>query len=68
MTDLLMATRRLQRTLGDELIDAVTREQRLIRSALENHTSMPDNYWHQRHKLEQQVKAINAIVEVLEEY
>lgn len=67
MNDMLAASRNVRHTLTKALTLEIHREQNLLRSALENHSSVPDHYWQERHRLTRMVEAINAIVEVLEE-
>ena len=65
-TDLLNVARLVQRNYASKLLAAIDREQALLRTAIANHSSMPDNYWQDRFRLTRQVEAINAIIEVLE--
>jgi hypothetical protein len=67
MSELLAAAHAVQRRYDEAFDQAVAKERRDLRSAIENHSSMPNNYWHERHAMARKVQAINAIVEVLEE-
>ena len=68
MSDDLLAVSKLVRLgIARDLAHAMAREQQLLRSAVENHSSMPEHYWQERHMLMRKVEAINAVIEVLEE-
>jgi hypothetical protein len=64
---MIEAARTVQRNTLMALDKALKREQMELRQALEAHSSMPNNYWQERHQLQRKAQAINAIVEILEE-
>jgi hypothetical protein len=45
--------------------DARAEEQRMIADCVRDHSSMPPNYWHERWRAEERLKAARAMVEVL---
>jgi hypothetical protein len=67
MSEFLDAALAVQHRYRQALDQAVAAEQRDLRAAIEDHSSMAHNYWHERHELARKVAAINAIIETLEE-
>ena len=67
MNELLASAKEARDVYRTALNMAIDREQALLRTAIENHSSMPDNYWQERFRLTRKVEAVNALVEVLTE-
>jgi len=64
---LLTAARNVAARLDRQLTAATIKEAKDIRDAVASHSSVVEHYWQNRHRLQRQCEAMDAIIAVLEE-